>query len=106
MVTNVPMFCHFLTVSPKPLPMNRQPHAVSVPNLCLEKTTPQAQSLGIRQGSPRACFGRSNPFRPTTRAAGVISPGVAVTVQTVEGGPWRRASVLGCQPLGVLFRLG
>lgn len=29
MVTNVPMFCHFLTVSPKPLPMNRQPQVLS-----------------------------------------------------------------------------
>lgn len=57
-----------------------------MPDLCMEIIAPQAQSLGFRQENPLA-VGRSNPFRPTTRSAGVILPEVAVTFQTVRGGP-------------------
>lgn len=58
---------------------------VSVPDLSMGRPSTRAQSLGIRQGDPRAS-GRSNPFRPTTRTACVISPEVAVTVETVGVG--------------------
>lgn len=89
-VTNVPKSCHSLTRSSELLLANSQPQVVS--RCLISVWIENCSSSPVARNSPRGPKSlRQIEAIPSyqMRAAGVISPEVAVTVQTMGGGSGR-----------------